>query len=285
MVTTQQKKRNVEDVTMAGCSLGNIVVGIKGAGEMASGVAWRLWQANIHRIFMLEIPRPLAVRREVSFCEALYEDRKDVDGVTASRVEGPDAIAGAWAEGTIPVLVDPRWETIGRIGPPVVIDAILAKKNLGTTMQEAPLVIGLGPGFSAGKDVHIVIETNRGHNLGRLILSGAAEANTGIPGEIGGYAAERVLRAPRGGIFRTVRHIGEMVRRDDTVGDVAGEELRAGIDGMIRGLLKEGTEAPQGMKLGDIDPRGKREYCFTVSDKALAIGGAALEAILRTYNQ
>jgi xanthine dehydrogenase accessory factor len=252
---------------------------------MASGVAWRLWQANIRHIFMLEVPQPLAVRREVSFCEALYGGKKEVDGVIAVRTEGKEEIQRAWAQGKIAVLVDPRWETIGALTPQVVIDAILAKKNLGTTMQEAPLVIGLGPGFSAGKDVHVIIETNRGHNLGRLIVSGAAEANTGIPGEIGGYAAERVLRAPRGGIFRTKRQIGELVRRGDIVGDVAGEELRAGIDGMIRGLLKEGTETPHGMKLGDIDPRGKREYCFTVSDKALAIGGAALEAILRMYNQ
>lgn len=270
---------------MGDTPLRDITVGIKGAGEMATGIAWRLWRANIRNIFMLEIPRPLAVRREVSFCETVYEGSKEVDGVTAVRAEGSEGVRRAWMEGTIAVIIDPRWEMIGRIGPQVVIDAILAKENLGTTMTEAPLVIGLGPGFRAGKDAHIVIETNRGHNLGRLIFSGAAEANTGIPGDIGGYTTQRVLRSPRNGIFRATRRIGEMVRRGDRVGDVAGEELSAGIDGMIRGLLRDGTEIKKDIKLGDIDPRGKREYCFTVSDKALAIGGAALEAILRTYNQ
>lgn len=269
---------------MADVPLKEIIIGIKGAGEMATGVAWRLWQANIRNIFMLETPRPLAVRREVAFCETVYEGSKEVDGVTAVKVEGTAEIRRAWAGGKIAVLVDPRWKTIGAMAPQVVIDAILAKENLGTTKNEAPLVIGLGPGFHAGKDVHIIIETNRGHNLGRLIFSGPAEANTGIPGEIGGYAAERVLRAPGNGVFTAKRHIGEMIQRGDTVGDVAGEELFAGINGVIRGLLKNGIEVKKGTKLGDIDPRGKREYCFTVSDKALAIGGATLEAILNVYN-
>jgi xanthine dehydrogenase accessory factor len=270
---------------MGGTGLREIAVGIKGAGEMATGIAWRLWQANIRSIFMLEIPQPLAVRREVSFCEAVYEESKSVDGVTAVLAKGIEDLRRAWAEGRIAVLVDPCWETVGRVGPQVVIDAILAKTNLGTTMKEAPLVIGIGPGFHAGNDVHTVIETNRGHNLGRLVFSGSAEANTGIPGEIGGYTTERVLRAPRDGIFRAKRRIGEMVRRGDIVGDVAGEELPAGIDGMIRGLLRDGIEVRWDTKLGDIDPRGKRDYCFTVSDKSLCIGGAALEAILRVYNK
>lgn len=269
---------------MAGMRLKDIIIGIKGAGEMATGVAWRLWQANIRNIFMMEIPRPLAVRREVSFCEAVHDGSKTVDGVTAVTVKGTEDIKRAWAEGKIAVIVDPRWETIGRIGPEVAIDAILAKTNLGTTMKEAPLVIGLGPGFQAGKNVHTVIETNRGHNLGRLIFSGVAEANTGVPGEIGGYSTERVLRAPCDGVFQAKRRIGETVRRGDMVGDIAGIALTAGIDGMIRGLLRDETDVQEGMKLGDIDPRGKREYCFTVSDKALCIGGAALEAILKVYN-
>ncbi len=270
---------------MTGVPLREITVGIKGAGEMASGVAWRLWQANIRNIFMLEVPRPLAVRREVSFCEAVYEGSKEVDGVPAVMAKKTDEVKQAWEQGKIAVLVDPRWETIDRIGPQVVIDAILAKENLGTTMKEAPLVIGLGPGFNAGRDVHTVIETNRGHNLGRLIVSGPAEANTGVPGEIGGYSAERVLRAPQDGVFRARRGIGDTVRRGDIVGDVAGEELPARIDGVVRGLLRDGTEITKGTKLGDIDPRGKRTFCFSVSDKALCIGGAALEAILRVYNR
>jgi xanthine dehydrogenase accessory factor len=265
--------------------LQEIMVGIKGAGEMASGVAWRLWQANIRRIFMLEIPQPLAVRRKVSFCEAIYDGRMEVDGVTACRVESKTDIYCAWEKGCIAVMVDPCWKLMAEIAPQVVIDAILAKKNLGTGISEAPLVIGLGPGFTAGEDVRLVIETNRGHNLGRVLVSGAAEENTGIPGEIGGYAQERVLRAPVAGIFRTEGRIGDMVRRGEPVGDVGGSRIAAGVNGVIRGLLREGTKVDRGAKLGDIDPRGEAGYCYTVSDKALAIGGAALEAILRVYNQ
>ena len=260
------------------------MVGIKGAGEMASGVAWRLWQANIRRIFMLEIPRPLAVRRRVSFCEAVYEKEFAVDGVPAVRVESADETYHAWEQGKIAVAVDPQWALIALMQPQIVIDAILAKMNIGTRLDEAPLVIGLGPGFQAGVDVHMVIETNRGHNLGRVLLSGAAEANTGIPGDIGGYAQERVLRAPCGGIFTTEVEIGASVKQGALIGAVAGEPVPAGIAGVIRGLLRGGIEVERGAKLGDIDPRSEVGYCATVSDKALAIGGAALEAILRVYN-
>ena len=258
-------------------------MGIKGAGEMASGVAWRLWQANIRRIFLLEIPRPMAVRRQVSFCEAIYEREISVDGVSAVRVETAAEIHRVWEQGKLAVAVDPRWDLVAQMQPQVVIDAILAKTNLGTKRDEAPLVIGLGPGFRAGADVHMVVETNRGHNLGRVLLSGAAEANTGIPGDIGGYAQERVLRAPASGIFATGEQIGAVVRQGQQIGSVAGKPVTAGIAGVVRGLLRGGTEVEQGVKLGDIDPRGEIGYCLTVSDKALAIGGAVLEAILRVY--
>lgn len=264
--------------------LRNVVVGVKGAGEMASGIAWRLWQANIRRIFMLEIPRPMAVRRRVSFCEAVYENEFCVDGVPAIRVESAAETYRAWEQGKIAVAVDPHWALIGQLQPQIVIDAILAKMNLGTCIDEAPLVIGLGPGFQAGVDVHMVIETNRGHNLGRILLAGAAEANTGIPGDIGGYAQERVLRAPCAGVFTAAADIGVSVRSGEKIGQVGAEPVLAGIAGVIRGLLRQGTEVERGAKLGDIDPRGDTSYCLTVSDKALAIGGAALEAILRIYN-
>lgn len=264
--------------------LRNVVVGIKGAGEMASGVAWRLWQANIRRIFMLEVSRPMAVRRKVSFCEAVYEKEYSVDGVPAVLVESGAEIYQAWERGRLAVAVDPRWSLIGEIQPQIVIDAILAKMNLGTGLNEASLVIGLGPGFRAGVDVHMVIETNRGHNLGRILLAGAAETNTGIPGDIGGYAQERVLRAPCGGSFTTGAEIGLLVGEGERIGAVADESVVAGITGVIRGLLRDGTEVEHGTKLGDIDPRSDVGYCSTVSDKALAIGGAALEAILRVYN-
>jgi len=264
--------------------LSDLVVGIKGAGEMASGVAWRLWQANIRRIFMLEIPSPMAVRRHVSFCEAIYEERVSVDGVSAVRVESLAEISRAWEQGQLAVAVDPRWTMITQMHPQIVIDAILAKMNLGTRLDEAPLVIGLGPGFQAGVDVRMVIETNRGHNLGRVLLDGAAEANTGIPGDIGGYAQERVLRAPCNGVFTTGKQIGVVVWQGELIGTIAGQSVAAGIAGVIRGLLRGGTEVVEGAKLGDIDPRGETGYCSTVSDKALALGGAALEAILRVYN-
>ena len=270
---------------MERCPLRDIVVGVKGAGEMATGVAWRLWQANIRRIFLLEVPRPLAVRRRVSFCEAIYEGEIEVSGVMAVSAGDVSGVQQAWEEGEIAVVVDPQWSLLDKLRPQVLIDAILAKKNLGTRLDEAPLVVGLGPGFRAGIDCHMVIETNRGHNLGRVILAGAAEANTGIPGEIGGYTQERVLRAPGDGTFTSPLDIGRLVRQGERVGMVDGREVGAGIAGIIRGLLRSGTEVQEGVKLGDIDPRGEAAYCGTISDKSLAIGGAVLEAILRVYNR
>ncbi|UCD59201.1 MAG: EF2563 family selenium-dependent molybdenum hydroxylase system protein [Candidatus Hydrogenedentota bacterium] len=264
--------------------LSGLVVGLKGAGEMASGIAWRLHQANIRKIFMMEIPQPLAVRRGVSFCEALSEGQKTVEGVVAAKAEGIEGIRHAWKRRQIPVIADPEWFTIGELGPDVVVDAILAKRNLGTSIKEAPLVIGLGPGFTAGVDAHMVVETNRGHNLGRIILSGAAEPNTGVPGSIEGYASERVLRAPSGGSFRSRLSIGDLVERGEVVGDVDGDEVQAGVDGVIRGLIASGVQVTKGFKLGDIDPRGDPGYCHTISDKARAVGGAVLEAVLRMYN-
>ena len=168
--------------------------------------------------------------------------------------------------------------------PDVVIDAILAKKNLGTHKNEAPLVIGLGPGFVAKQDVHMVIETNRGHNLGRIITSGSAEPDTGIPGSINGYTEERVLRAPCDGEFNARRSIGDSVKRGDAIGTVAQEPVVAKIDGVIRGLIRSSANVNRGLKIGDIDPRGRVDYCATISEKARAIGGSVLEAILRVYN-
>lgn len=263
----------------------DLVVTIKGAGEMASGVAWRLYKANIRRIYMMEIPYPLAVRREVSFCEAVHDGSQAVEGVEAIRAGSVQEIHDAWDEGKIAAVVDPEWKTSEKLGPDVMVDAILAKRNLGTVLNEAPLVIGLGPGFVAGKDVHLVIETNRGHHLGRIITSGSAESNTGIPGSIGGFAAERVLRAPTSGIFRATRTIGDIVTRGEVVGDVEGVEICAHIDGVIRGVIRSGNRVVQGLKLGDIDPRADSSYCHTISDKARAIGGSVLEAILRVFNR
>ena len=261
-----------------------IIIAIKGAGEMASAVAWRLYMSNFRKILMLETDYPLAVRREVSFCEAVHEGEKEVEKVRAVRVQNPDEIKPCWEKNEIAVVVDPHWQTLEAIQPEVVVDAVLAKKNLGTHMNEAPLVIGLGPGFYAGKDVHLVIETHRGHNLGIIITSGEAEPNTGIPGAIGGFTEERVLRAPGAGQFLSVRNIGDCVKKNEFLGSVAGVEVRSPIDGVLRGLIRPNSQVTQGLKIGDIDPRGEVRYCFTISDKARAIGGSVLEAVLRVYN-
>jgi xanthine dehydrogenase accessory factor len=259
-------------------------VAVKGAGEMASAVAWRIYMSNIRQILMLETASPLAVRREVSFCEAVDDGRKTVEGVEACRADSDAAIREAWTRGKIAVTVDSEWKTLDLFQPDVVIDAILAKKNLGTHMNEAPLVIGLGPGFVAGQDAHLVVETNRGHHLGRILTSGRAEPNTGIPGSIGGYTAERVLRAPCDGEFKARCSIGDLVKKGDVVATVAADVVRAKIDGVLRGLIRSSSSVRRGLKLGDIDPRGDVDYCHTISDKARAISGSVLEAILRVYN-
>ncbi len=252
---------------------------------MATGVAWRLFQSNFKNIFMMEIKNPIAVRRRVSFCESVYDDKITVEGVEAKRIFQPDGIRAAWNSTRIPVIVDPDWKFIKAIRPHVVIDAIIAKNNLGTNLSEAPLVIGLGPGFKAGRDVHMVIETNRSHNLGRVILDGCAEPNTGTPGTINGYTKERVLRSPCSGIFKSSLTIGSLVKQNDVVGNVQGKPVVAQIDGVLRGQIRNNTMVKEHLKIGDIDPRGNVQHCTTISEKARAIGGSVLEAILRKYNQ
>jgi xanthine dehydrogenase accessory factor len=264
--------------------LTELVIAIKGAGEMATAVAWRLYMANLRRIVMLEIDHPLAVRCEVSFCEAVHDGYKEVEGVKAVLAENSDEVQKYWENNEIAVLVDPQWQSLERLKPNVSVDAILAKKNMGTRMSEADLVIALGPGFAAGTDAHAVIETNRGHNLGRIIMSGSAEPNTGIPGTIQGYTEERVLRAPGDGVFKAQKQIGDIVQKDDTMGLVGDTNVNAGIDGAVRGLIRSGSNVTPGLKLGDIDPRGEKSFCYTISDKARAIGGSVLEGILRRFN-
>jgi xanthine dehydrogenase accessory factor len=261
-----------------------LIVLIKGAGEMATGVAHRLFRSGF-RVCLTEIAEPLAVRRAVSFCEAVFEKEKEVEGVKARLVGGEDEIRRAWAQGWLPLIVDPGANIRKIVKPDVVVDAILAKENLGTRVSDAPLVIGLGPGFRAGEDVHVVVETNRGHNLGRIIDRGEAEPNTGVPGNIGGYTWERVLRVPAEGIFRAKKKIGDTVQAGETVAEVEGAPVKAGISGVLRGILRDGIRVREQTKAGDIDPRGTRENCFTISDKARAIGGSVLEAILMKYNK
>ncbi len=265
--------------------LKELIIAIKGAGDIASGIAWSLFQAHIRNLFMMEVPEPLAVRRKVCFCEALIDGQIEVEGVEAVKVEMPEEIQQAWYQGKIPVLADPEWSTIEQIKPDVVVDATMAKCNLGTHLREAPLVIGLAPGFVAGDDVHMVIETNRGHNLGRIISTGAAEPDTGIPGNVEGYKDERVLRAPAEGTFHATRHIGDLVKGGDLIGHTDGYEIRAAINGKIRGLIRSGIHVTKGLKIGDIDPRGAAVSCKTISDKSLAVARAVLEAIMRVYNR
>ncbi|MFC2048314.1 selenium-dependent molybdenum cofactor biosynthesis protein YqeB [Chloroflexota bacterium] len=264
--------------------LSELVVLIKGAGELASGIAHRLCQSHF-KVCMTEIAQPQAVRREVTFCEAVYEGEKEVEGVVAKLISSPDEISRVWWEGKLPLLVDPDAKVKDTLKPDILIDAILAKKNLGTKIADASLVIGLGPGFQVGKDVHVVIETNRGHNLGKVILKGEAEANTGIPGEIAGFSAERVFRAPKAGRFSTAKKIGDSVQVGDVVASVDGEPVKALVSGVIRGLLRNEVEVHKGMKTGDVDPRGIKENCYTISDKARAIAGGVLEAILSHFNR
>jgi len=257
---------------------------IKGAGEMASGIAHRLFMANITRICMIEIEQPLCVRRTVSFCEAVYNGETEVEGVVGRLVRDQADLSRAWDRTEIGVIIDPVWKIIADIMPDVVVDAVMAKKNLGTHRDEAPLVVGVGPGFSAPGIVHAVVESNRGHNLGRVIYSGAAEPHTGIPGLTAGFSRERVLRSPHGGLVRHVKSIGHKVLAGDTVLYVDATPVCAAIDGIVRGLIRE-IRVLKDEKVGDIEPRGDASYCLTISDKARAIAGGVLEAIMHYSNR
>lgn len=252
---------------------------IRGAGDIASGAAMRLWRCGID-VVMTDLARPTAIRRTVAFSDAIVHGETTVEGLRAVRAENAAEAKKLLREGSLPVLADPECACREELAPDALVDAILAKRNLGTKIDDAPIVVGVGPGFTAGEDCHAVVETMRGHTLGRVIYSGSALPNTNIPGLIGGFAGERVLRAPADGIFVQKLEIGASVHTGDVAGTVNGVPMLCQIDGMLRGILPDGTPVTRGMKSGDVDPRGKREYCGLVSDKALAIGGGVLEAIL-----
>jgi xanthine dehydrogenase accessory factor len=256
-----------------------MLVLIKGAGDLASGIALRLRHAHMD-IVMTEISRPTAVRRTVCFSQAVYEGSAQVEDVGAVLVKNEGEARECLAQGRIAVIVDPQGAIAPRLGPDAVVDAIIAKKNLGTRLDQAPVVIGVGPGFTAGLDCHAVIETMRGHTLGRVLTTGSALPNTGVPGDIGGYTVERLLRSPADGVFEALAAIGDRVRKGDTVATVNGIPVQAGLEGTLRGLLPSGITVHRGMKAGDIDPRCELSHCFSVSDKALAIAGGVLEALL-----
>ena len=321
----------------------NLLIICRGAGDLATGIIHRLHRAG-HRVIALETDYPAAIRRQVSFCEAVYDGSTAVEGVTARLVPAltdakndakndtesatetdaetdaeigteidtetysgvndtpaahtasekwdRSAIEAVLEAGEVPLLIDPTGESIALLKPDVVVDAIIAKKNLGTTINMAPLVIGVGPGFTAGNDVHLVIESMRGHNLARIITDGMAQPNTGVPGNIAGFTSERVIHAPAAGYIHDVRKIGDIVQKGDEIARIYPDKgsydnalseyvpVNATITGIIRGLIREGYYFREGFKIADIDPReSELTNCFTISDKARSIAGSVLEAV------
>lgn len=297
----------------------NLLIICRGAGDLATGIIHRLHRAG-HRVIALETDYPAAIRRQVSFCEAVYDGSAVVEGVTARLVPAladaetdtetysgendtpaahivsekwdSSAIEAVLEAGEVPLLIDQKGESIALLKPDVVVDAIIAKKNLGTTIDMAPLVIGVGPGFTAGQDVHLVIESMRGHNLARIITDGMTQPNTGVPGNIAGFTSERVIHAPAAGYIHDVRKIGDIVQKGDEIARIYPDKesydnalseyvpVNATITGIIRGLIREGYYFRKGFKIADIDPRESEiTNCFTISDKARSIAGSVLEAV------
>lgn len=267
------------------------LVVVRGGGDLATGTIHKLYEEG-YRVAVLETEHPACIRRQVSFCEAIYEGKIEVEGVTAVHIEEAEedalynAVEKAWARGEIPVLKDPFGHVIETLQPEVVVDAILAKRNLGTTKEMAPLTIGLGPGFTAGQDVDIVIETMRGEHLGKIYRTGSAIPNTGIPGVIAGYSKERVIHAPASGKFQPRKRIGDMVKTDEVLGVIIPEEQQgevpvfASMTGLLRGMIKEGYLVKKGLKIMDIEPRmDEKELCFLISDKAKCIGESVYQVI------
>lgn len=262
---------------------------VRGGGDLATGTIHRLHRAGF-RVLILEIAAPAAIRRQVSFCEAVYDGSTVVEGVEAVRIEDTAQCEAVWAAGKVPLLIDENGVCISELQPDIVVDAILAKKNLGTDRAMAPFTIALGPGFTAGEDVDVVVETKRGHNLGRIFTEGTAFPNTGIPGNIGGYTKERVMHAEAAGILYNVRSIGDVVTQGEEIARIETAEgtvsVKASISGIIRGLIRDGYPVTVGFKIADIDPReGELANCFTISDKARCIAGSVLEAVCGYYSR
>ncbi len=255
---------------------------VRGAGDLATGVAHRLWTSGFF-VVMLELPDPLVVRRTVSFAIAVYENSITVENVTAKLCPQPEQVDSYIEKNLIPVVVDPDGSMLLQEKHPILIDAIMSKNNTLTSINQAELVIGLGPGFTASRDVDAVVETERGHNLGKVIYSGQAATDTGKPGEINGFSTERLLKAPHGGIFKPNKNIGDLVKAGDIIAEINSTEIKTTIDGMIRGMLYPGIRVEGGTKVGDIDPRGNKIDYMSISDKARSVGGGVLEAILSRY--
>lgn len=275
-----------------------ILIICRGGGDLATGIVHRLFRAGFP-VLVLETDSPAAIRRQVSFSEAVYDGTATVEGVTAERIASADraSVNHVLEEGRVPLLVDPEGSSIPLLKPDIVVDAIIAKKNLGTAKEMAPLVIGVGPGFTAGEDVDLVVESMRGHNLARIFTAGSALPNTGIPGNIGGFTKERVLHAEAAGYMKNIRQIGDIVEKGEKIariyekmtedGTFSGSyvSVEASISGIIRGLIREGYHFQKGFKIADIDPReSELANCFTISDKARSIGGSVLEAVCGYVN-
>ena len=258
---------------------------VRGGGDLATGTIHRLWSAGL-RVLVLEAEHPAAIRRQVSLCEAVYEGETTVEGLHAVKINMLDEADAVWSAGDVPVLVDPKGACISRAKPAVLVDAILAKKNLGTTRDMAPLTIALGPGFTAGQDVDVVVETKRGHKLGRIIREGSAIPNTGVPGIIGGYGAERVIHAQAAGTFENLHAIGDIVEAGEAIAQIRTPDgqllpVMTQITGILRGLLRSGYPVTPGFKVADVDPRkSELENCFLISDKARCIAGSVLELVI-----
>ena len=262
----------------------NLII-VRGGGDLATGSIYKLKKSGF-RVLILETADPSAIRRNVAFCEAVYQGSQTVEDVTCYKAESVQQAQQLLEEEKLVVLVDPQGESISLLHPMAVVDGILAKKNLGTNRNMAPITVALGPGFVAGEDVDAVIETKRGHHLGRVLWNGSAASNTGIPGIIGGYGKERVIHCPAKGILRNVKKITDLVSKGEVIAVVETEEgvipVEATLDGILRGLIRDGYPVKPGFKIADIDPRlDERQNCFTISDKARCIAGGVLEAIMQ----
>jgi len=255
---------------------------IRGAGDLATGIAWEMIHDG-HRVVMTDLPVPLAVRRAVSFSRAIYEGSAEVEGVTAIRAENIEDVERILSEEKLPVLADPEAKIRETFRPEVVVDCIMAKRNLGTGMGDAPLVIGVGPGFTAGMDCHYVIETVRGPHLGECIPEGSALPDSGVPGNVGGYTIERLIKASADGIMEPVAAIGDIVEKGQMVAMTGGEPVYSQLHGLIRGMLQAGVPVKRGLKIGDVDARLTQELAYTISDKSHKIGCGVREAIARTW--
>ena len=261
------------------------IVLLRGGGDIATGIAYVLYNAGF-KIIITEISKPSAIRRTVAFCDAIYNGKKIVENITCIKVNNVNVAKGILSEGNIPILVDEKLDLLNEIKPDILVDSILAKKNLGTNIDMADLVIGIGPGFTAKLDCHYVIETMRGHNLGRVISEGQAQPNTGVPGLIANHGKDRVIHADIDGIIRNVKKISDNVKAGDIIAYIDDNPVKATIDGILRGIIIDGYEVTKGLKIADIDPReSEKNNCFTISDKARAIGGGVLMAILRHYKR